>query len=86
MITVSVSTAVQVFLIVTVAFILILWLLLDRQSSNGSTTSETKDHVWKCPICGHVYLETKPDKLSQCPECGSINTEQESEKVDLKQR
>lgn len=85
MIKVPVSIAVLIFLVATVAVMFVLWLLLDRRSANGGVFEETKDHVWKCPICAHVYLETKPGELSRCPECGSINTEQESEKVDLKQ-
>lgn len=85
MIKVPVSSAVLVFLIVTVAFILVMWLLGERRSPEGNQAGrKTEEHIWKCPICTHVYLETDPAKMSTCPVCGSINTSKESEKIDLK--
>ena len=82
MIVVPFSFAILLFLILTVAFVLAAWFLSDlrRPRSAGRTT---KDHVLKCPICTHVYLETRPGEISKCPRCGSMNTEEEMEKIDL---
>ena len=85
MITVPVSYAVLAFLVVTVAFVIVVWLFSGRRRTE-LFTKETGDHVWRCPICSHVYLVTRLDGFAKCPQCGSMNTEAESEKVDLKGR
>ena len=84
MIEVPVSSAVLVFLLVTVAFVLVVWFFTERRRPGEDTREKIKDHVLRCPICTNVYLETKPGGMTRCPECGSLNTEQEIKKVDLK--
>ncbi len=87
MITVPLTTAVIAFLVVTVALILLAWIFSGgRRTPSNFTVPKTEDHVWRCPICGNVYIETKPEGFSKCPQCGSMNTGEESEKVDLKQK
>ena len=84
MIEVPVSSAVLVFLLVTVAFVLIVWFLTERRRPGEDDREKISDHVLKCPICTNVYLETRPGGMSKCPECGSMNTERETKRVDLK--
>ena len=86
MIEVPVSTAVLVFLLVTVAFVLISWFLTERRRPGEHDRDKVEDHIFKCPICTSVYLETRPGGMSKCPKCGSMNTEQEIEKVDLRKK
>ncbi len=86
MIEVPVSSAVLVFLLVTVAFVLIAWFLTERRRPGEDNREKIEDHIFKCPICTNVYLETRPGGMSKCPECGSLNTEQEIEKVDLRKK
>ena len=87
MITVSLSTAVIAFLVVTVALVLLAWIFSGgARKSDGFTVPKTRDHVWRCPICGNVYIETTPEGFSKCPQCGSMNTNDESEKVSLKRK
>ncbi len=86
MIEVPVSSAVLVFLLVTVAFVLVVWFLTERRRPGEDNRKKIEDHVLKCPICTHVYLETRPGGMSKCPRCGSLNTEQEIEKVDLRKK
>jgi phage FluMu protein Com len=81
---VPVSTAVLVFLLVTVALVLVVWVLFGWRRRGRLLTTETDNYIWRCPICNHVYLETRPERYSKCPQCGSMNTNEESEKVDLK--
>jgi hypothetical protein len=82
-----ISAAVLGFLVLTVAFVLVLWVLFGWRRRGKLFTPDTGKHVWKCPICSHVYLETRPEGgLSKCPQCGSMNTDDEAEKVDLKER
>lgn len=85
MITVPVSAAVVAFLLITVASVLVIWIFSGRHTPDTGLPKDTAEHVWRCPICTHVYVETKRGVLSKCPECGSMNTEDESEKVDLKE-
>jgi hypothetical protein len=83
-ITVPVSAAVVVFLLITVASVLVVWLFAGRHMPDAGLPRDTTEHVWRCPICTHVYVQTKRGTISECPECGSMNTEDESEKVDLR--
>lgn len=81
------SAAVLGFLVLTVACVLVLWALFGWRRRGELFTHDTGRHVWKCPICSHVYLETRPEGgLSRCPQCGSMNTDDEAEKVNLKER
>ncbi len=84
MIEIPVSSAILVFLLVTVAFVLVMWFFTERRRPGEDNREKTKDHVLRCPICTNVYLETRPGGMSRCPKCESLNTEQEIEKVDLK--
>ena len=86
MIEVSVSSAVLVFLLVTVALVLVVWFLSERRRPGEGERGKIEDHVLKCPICTNVYLETRPGGMSKCPKCGSLNTEHEIENVDLKEK
>ena len=84
MIEIPVSSAVFVFLLVTVALVLVVWFFTERRRPGEGNREKISEHVLKCPICASVYLETRPGGMSKCPECGSLNTEREIKKVDLK--
>ena len=87
-ITVPLSTAVLAFLLVTVAMMLVLWFFRDRKRGKEERRMDktAQDHVLQCPICAHVYVESKPGEMTKCPQCGSMNEEGESSKVVLKRR
>lgn len=85
MIEISVSSAVLAFLLITVASVLVVWVISGRENRNSTVQKETREHVWRCPICTHVYVRTGRGGMSECPQCGSMNTDGEVDKVDLKE-
>lgn len=38
---------------------------------NGS--SNEKEFIWQCEICGYAYLDSKNFSISKCPRCDSYN-------------
>ncbi len=36
-----------------------------------------KQFLWRCIICGYIYLDEEGELYSECPRCGSINSEED---------
>ena len=77
MIEVEFSLAVAVYLVLTIVFILALWMLSERRKRPGLFLSE-EAFFWQCNICTHVYVDSKHSAISKCPRCGSYNKKEET--------
>jgi hypothetical protein len=77
MIQLDMSTAVALYLLLTVVSILILWLFLDRESRPKQYASGKKS-IWQCDVCFFSYVDSQHDVISRCPRCGSFNKRKES--------
>lgn len=88
MIELDISTAVAVYLFMTVIGILFLWLFFDREPRPKHYSSETKS-IWQCEICTFSYIDSQHDVISKCPRCSSFNkrvtTDDENEAVPRSQ-
>jgi rubrerythrin len=77
MIELDISTAVALYLLMTVISILLLWLFFDREAKPKQYTSEKKS-IWQCEICAFSYVDSQHDVISKCPRCGSFNKRKEN--------
>lgn len=72
MIVISTNTAVMLYLILTLALLLVLWSVQHfRQRSKKVIVA--KDELFKCEFCHFAYLSDRSKKVTQCPECKSFN-------------
>ena len=69
MIELDISTAVAIYLFLTVVGLLLLWLFFDREAKPKHYTSE-KESIWQCNICTFSYVDSQHDLISKCPRCG----------------
>ena len=74
MIDLDFSLAIAIFFLLTLAVLLVSWLLEKRQK--GKDLSLDKRFIWFCDICSYTYINTKEDNISVCPRCGSYNKKQ----------
>lgn len=77
MIELDISTAVALYLLLTVVTILLLWLFLDRDAKPKQYASEKKS-IWQCQVCTFTYVDSQHDVISKCPQCGSLNKRKEN--------
>jgi uncharacterized paraquat-inducible protein A len=76
MIELDISTAVALYLLLTVVSLLLLWLFLDSQTKPRQYASEEKS-IWQCEVCFFSYVDSQHDVISRCPRCGSFNKRKE---------
>jgi len=53
MIELDISTAVALYLLVTVVSLLLIWLFLDRETTTKQYASEKKS-IWQCEVCTFI--------------------------------
>jgi hypothetical protein len=76
MIELDISTAVAIYLFLSVVGILFVWLFSDRDKKPRQYSSDKKS-VWQCEICVFTYIDSQHDIISRCPQCGSYNKRKE---------
>jgi len=76
MIELDISTAVALYLLLTVVCLLLLWLFFDREAKPKQYTSEKKS-IWQCEACTYTYVDNQHDVISRCPRCQSYNKREE---------
>lgn len=76
MIELDISTAVAIYLFLSVIGLLFLWIFFDREKKPRQYTSDKKA-VWQCEVCTFTYVDSQHDVISKCPQCGSYNKRKE---------
>lgn len=72
MIKLDLSVAVALYVSIFVIGILIIWVFSKDRYFFKKYKSDKK-FVWQCPICLHVYIDSKNAVISECPRCFSLN-------------
>ena len=72
MIELDITTAVALYLCLTVITLLLLELYLDRGTKSKQYASEKKS-IWQCEVCAFTYIDSQHDVISKCTQCGSFN-------------
>ena len=79
MIKLDISSAVSLYLLLSVVLLLLAWALMDRTKPDRLEVKNA--FVWQCAICTFTYVDSRHDALSRCPRCGSLN---ERERINNK--
>ena len=72
MIPLEFSTAIFLYLILTLMSILTLWVWFEKGESFRKYTLHRKE-VWVCEICAYTYVDSQNESISRCPQCSSLN-------------
>lgn len=72
MIPVGFSTAVLIYLLVTLVGVMIVWVRFERGESFKKYKMHPKE-VWNCTVCAYTYVDSLHQELSKCPQCQSWN-------------
>lgn len=78
MIPVDISTAVLIYLCVTLVVVMFVWVRFERSGAFKKYTVHPKE-VWNCSVCTYTYVDSLHQELSQCPQCKSWNRRAEEE-------
>lgn len=70
MIKVDISTALFLYLFLSVIVVLLAWVFFSFGTKLKTFSSEEK-YIWHCSICTHTYIDSKHSEISRCPRCGS---------------
>ncbi len=76
MITLDISQAVFLYLLVSVVGVLILWVFFEERIKFVSFKEEDI-YIWQCNICTHTYIDSVHNDISRCPRCNSLNARKE---------
>lgn len=79
MIKIEFSTAVALYLFLTVFIVFVIWLFFENRKIAKPLYSDNR-FFWQCNICTYVYVDTMHNTISQCPRCGSYNNKEDSDK------
>lgn len=79
---ISFSHAIFIYLTVFVLLFLFLWLFAGRKKKKEDFSLLEK-RLWRCPVCGGTYVDSKNPEISRCPRCGSLNERQDLEEGGL---
>ena len=78
MIPVDISTAVLIYLCVTLLGVFFFWVRFERGGAFGKYQTHPKE-VWNCSVCTYTYADSLHRELSRCPQCKSLNRRSEDE-------
>ena len=79
MIRIDITTLVFLYILFSVIGILIIWAIVVYKNTRLRAppgSQKNIEHVWKCTICFHTYIDSLHDDISVCPLCGSYNKRQ----------
>lgn len=84
MIKMDISTAIFLYLSISVIGILIVWSFFDFGTKLKTYSSDEK-HIWHCSICSITYIDSMHDDISECPRCGSYNQRMAESRMSTEQ-
>ncbi|MBU3911961.1 MAG: hypothetical protein KKD90_05185 [Candidatus Omnitrophica bacterium] len=72
MIEIEFSSAIAIFIFLTVFIVFVIWLFTEKKKALGLLSPESR-FLWQCNICTYVYIDSRHNAISQCPRCNSYN-------------
>lgn len=76
MIRLDVSNIIFYYILFSVIFILIIWIVRGYKGLKGFSTKDIS-YIWKCSVCSNTYVASKHEDMSVCPLCSSYNKKAE---------
>lgn len=71
MILIDISVLPEIYLVVFLAAIFVLWIAY--KMAGKSNEKYLLRHPLQCPLCGMKFEDNSSALLPQCPQCGSLN-------------
>ena len=72
MISLDITTLIFLYTLFSVIIILIIWIIYGYIGVRRFSPKDIR-YIWKCPVCSHIYVDSKHEDMSVCPLCGSYN-------------
>lgn len=72
MITLSVGSMFVLHVLLPLVCILGLWFYY-RLRESARLGAPRDEHIYRCQICSHVYVDSRDVPLSRCPRCDTLN-------------
>lgn len=72
MIKLDISLLIFFYTLFSAVIILIMWVAAGYRDRRKIAPKYT-EHVWRCSVCTHTYIDSKHIEISSCPLCGSFN-------------
>ena len=78
MISVSVATAIFLYVVLALWGIFMLWIWFER-GEGAKARPLVRRVIWECEICAYTYVDSTHDTISRCPQCHSFNERKDPE-------
>lgn len=72
MIKLDISTLIFYYVLFSVIFILIGWIISAYKKVRWVQRKDV-EYIWKCDVCLNIYIDSRHEEISVCPLCGSYN-------------
>jgi hypothetical protein len=72
MIKLHITEIIFFYILLSAIIILISWVFASYRKA-GKTTAKDEEHIWRCSVCFHNYIDSRHEDMSACPMCGSYN-------------
>lgn len=71
MFSVSISTAIMIFITLPLGIVLLLWYVFEKsvQKEVPEELIREEDWVVECPHCAHVFVSAEQQEIIVCPQC-----------------
>ncbi|MCM8760416.1 MAG: hypothetical protein NC832_01705 [Candidatus Omnitrophica bacterium] len=75
MIKIEINLAVALYLSISI-LVLFIWVAFEYRKSNIEKEKKYNT-LWQCPICFHIYIDSRAETISRCPRCSSLHKREE---------
>jgi len=75
MIKIELNLAVALYLGISI-LILLIWVAFEYRKSNRAK-EKRYNTLWQCPICFHIYIDSRSETISRCPKCSTLHKREE---------
>jgi len=75
MIKIELNFAVALYLGISI-LILLIWVTSEYRKSNRER-EKRYNTLWQCPICFHIYIDSRAEAISRCPKCNTLHRREE---------
>ncbi|MCM8829556.1 MAG: zinc-ribbon domain-containing protein [Candidatus Omnitrophica bacterium] len=75
MIKIEINLAVVLYLSISI-LILFIWIFFDYRKDKR-VKEDNYNTLWQCPICLHIYIDSRAENISRCPRCNTLHKREE---------
>ncbi|MCM8761902.1 MAG: hypothetical protein NC905_02770 [Candidatus Omnitrophica bacterium] len=75
MIKIEINLAVALYLGISI-IILLIWIVFEYRKDKR-VKEKNYNNLWQCPICFHIYIDSRAETISRCPKCNTLHRREE---------